>query len=97
MKRYGLLIIVALLLLTGCAGRVKPDVVVKTVTVEVPVPTKATPPAALLACGKTKPGFRFYAVPGSNDVIILESDQPAFQAWINEKQRCLAAWSEWAK
>ncbi len=84
-------------LIAGCATT-KQVPVVKTVRVEVPVIVQAQPPASLLACGSAKPEFRFYApADGSKDVLILEKDQPAFQAWINEKMRCIDAWQEWAK
>lgn len=92
-----LICIIAAGLIAGCATT-KPVPVVKTVRVEVPVVVQAQPPAALLACGQVKPEFRFYApADGSKDVLILEKDQPAFQAWINEKVRCIRAWQEWAK
>ena len=91
------LTLTAAMLLSACATK-QPVPVVKTVRVDVPVPVRERAPAELLACGEQKPGFRFYSPDReSTDVLILEKDQPAFRAWVNEKVRCIAAWQEWGR
>lgn len=64
-------------------------------TVQVPVYVKPAAPQELLDCGYPAPGFQFYGrSEDSNDVVILEKDQPAFQDWIHKKNRCLDARKE---
>lgn len=94
---YSALIVLAIIgCMAGCTDTaVKPQT---TIEVKVPVPTKEKAPAELLACGHDAPGFTFKSpAPGSDDVLILKEDQPAFQAWINGKNVCIQAWQEWAQ
>lgn len=72
--------------LVGCAVDVPLE------TVKVPVYVRPVPPQVLLECGFPPPGFQFYGRDGSNDIIILERDQEAFQAWIHSKNNCILAW-----
>lgn len=92
-----LLILLTALALTGCMGY-KDRIVVKTVEVKVPTYIKVEVPEALAQCGTAKPGFKFYPSPaGGNDILIREEDQPAFRAWVEDKQRCVNAWKAWSK
>lgn len=87
-------LLAGLLLLAGCQTTAK---LPKTVQVEIPVYVRPVPPEALVQCGKEPADFRFYSHPDSNDVFILEKDQPKFQAWVNRKNQCLQAWRNWSQ
>lgn len=88
----------ALLFSAGCSKAIKPEPVVKTVTVNVPVPLRVIPPKALAECGQEKPEFRFYDTnPVTGDVVIRKEDQPKFRAWVEQKTNCIRGWREWSK
>lgn len=81
--------------LCGCAGT--PTHTVKTVVVKVPVATKMVAPDVLLACGHKEPAFKFSPGAQPDEIVIAPKDQPAFQAWIEDKNRCIDAWRAWAQ
>jgi hypothetical protein len=96
-----LLVILIILLCAGCAAPspLAPIRIVETVTVEVPVFVRATPPAELVAASVAPsdglPVFVSPSDPAATSAMTEEGER-ALRLWILELNARLDAWRRWA-